>query len=278
MRIPNLWRLLKETFKGWRRAGATQISAALAYYAVFSIAPLLVIITFFVGLIHKGDTLEQVRAQFKDFVSPEAADLIARGVVNAALAGGSGFGYTAIAIVMLLVGASAFTHALQSAVDAMWDLKPQSGKRRHVLRRGWTLLFGVGMGVFLQISVVVNSQAAAYRQHINALLPGFQPVWQWVDNGISFLVIAVIYGLSYKLLPSAKVAWTEAAAGAIVSTLLFSAGRWVVALYVFQGSFTSVYGAAGSLMVVLVWLYYSSLVFLFGARFTRETQGEFEGR
>ena len=245
------------------------MSAALAYYAVFSITPLLVIITFAVGLVHKGNTLDQVRVQFAEFVSPEAAELIARGVVNAGVSGGRGFGYTAFATLMLLFGASGFTHELQRAVDRMWNAKPRSGKRHHLLRRLWTLLFGVGMGVFLQISVVVNSEAAGYRRYLNAFFPGFQSVWHWVDTGFSFLVIAVIYWLSYKLLPTAKVAWADAAAGAIVATVLFSAGRWVVALYVFQGSFTSVYGAAGSLMVLLVWLYYSSLVFLFGARFTR---------
>jgi membrane protein len=104
---------------------------------------------------------------------------------------------------------------------------------------------------------------------VDNLLPAFQPLWHWVDNGVSFVVIVTIYSLSYKLLPSAKVAWSHAAAGAIVAALLFVIGRWIVGLYVSQGGFASVYGAAGSLMVLLVWLYYCSLAFLFGARFTR---------
>src|SRR5262245_20710297 len=112
MQVPKLGMLLKTTAKSWYRNGALEKSAALAYGAVFSIAPLLVIITFFVGLSHRGDTVEQVRKQFADFVSSEAADLIARGVVNAAVSRERGIGYTVFAVVMMIVGASAFTNAL----------------------------------------------------------------------------------------------------------------------------------------------------------------------
>ena len=170
---------------------------------------------------------------------------------------------------MMVIGASAFTHELQRAVDMMWEAKRKRGKKAAMLRRLRTLVFGVGMGIFLQVSVMLNSEAMAYRRYVDALLPGFHNLWRWVDNGFSFIVIAIIYCVSYKLLPSTKVAWRDSAAGAIVATTLFVAGRWIVALYVFQGGFGSVYGAAGSLMVLLVWLYYCSLVFLFGARFTR---------
>ena len=270
MRIPRLGRLFKATLTGWHQEGALGISAALAYYAVFSIAPLLVIITFVVGLIHRGDTMEQVRAQFAVFVRPEVAELIARGVVNAVTSVERGAGYTAIALIAMVVGTSAFTHELQSAVDIMWKAttRRKKGLFRSVWRRLWTLLFAVGAGVFLQMIVIAIAATTMYRHYIDALLPGMQIVWRWVDTGVSLAVIAVIYCLSYKLLPSAKVAWRDAIAGAVVATLLFIAGKWVVALYVLPGNFTSVYGAAGSLMVLLAWLYYCSLVFLFGAKFT----------
>lgn len=263
--------LLRKTVKGWFHDGAFDKSAALSYCAVFSIAPMLVIITLMVGLLHKGDTLEQIRIQFADFVSPQAAELIAKGVVNAGYARGRGVGHTVFALLMMVVGASAFTYELGRAVDAMWKVARPKGRKSAVLRRLWTLVFGVGMGIFLQVSVVLNSEASVYRQHLNALLPGvgLQELWRWVDNGLSFVIILVIYCLSYKLLPSTKVAWADAAAAAIVASILFVLGRWVVALYVFQSSFGSVYGAAGSLMVLLVWMYYCSLVFLFGAKFTR---------
>jgi membrane protein len=266
--------LLKKTAKGALSHGAMDRAAVLAYCAVFSIAPLLVIITFVVGLIHKGDTLEQVRQQFADFVSPEAAEVIARGVVHAGVARGKGIGYAILAVVILVVGASAFTYELQRAVDVMWSGRPRSRPLfRFLARRLWTLILGVGAGVFLQISVVVNSETAAYREYVNRLLPSVQPIWRLVDSGVSFAVIVTLYLLCYKLLPRAKVAWRDALAGALFAAILFGVGRWVVGLYGFQAGFTSIYGAAGSLMILLAWLYYTSLVFLFGARFTR-TCGE----
>lgn len=263
--------LMKKTAQGWLRDGALEKGAALAYYAVFSIAPLLVIITFLVGMFHTGASLQQVRTQFADFMSPEAADLIARGVVNADLAKRGGAGYTAFAVIMVIIGASAFTHELQRAVDVMWSVHHQRkrGVRAGLLRRLKTLALGVGVGVFLQISIVVNAEVSGYRRYVNAFFPGFQNMWRWVDDSVSFAVIMIIYLLSYRLFPSTKVSWRDAAFGAFVASLFFVLGRWIVALYVFQGGFSSIYGAAGSVMVLLAWLYYSSLVFLFGARFTR---------
>jgi membrane protein len=269
MKIPNLGKVFKETAAGWYHSGATHISAGLAYFAVFSIAPLLVIITFLVGLVHKGDTIEELRVQFKNFVNPEAADLIARIVVHASPSGGKGIGYTVMAFVAMVVGASAFTHQLQRAVDVMWGIESHRGNREAILHRLWTLAMGVSIGVLLLLSIVVNSETSAYRLTVNTIFPGFENLWHSVDIGISFLVIAFIHWLSYELLPTARVRLQDGIAGALIAAVFFSLGRWVVALYVFEGGLTSVYGAAGSLMILLVWLYYCSLVFLFGARFTR---------
>src|SRR4030095_8755803 len=141
-----LGRLFGTTVKEWCGDGAFDRSAILAYCAVFSIAPLLVIVTFFVALLHKGDTIEQVRIQFADFVSPAVAEVIAKGVVNAGFAPGRNILYTAFAGLLMIIGASAFTYELQRAVDGMWRVAPQGGKRKYMLRRFWTLLFGVGMG------------------------------------------------------------------------------------------------------------------------------------
>jgi membrane protein len=271
MQLFHLLRSLKEAGKSWFRDHALDRAAVLAYCSVFSIAPFLVIITFLVGLVHSGDTMEEVRVQFRDFVSPEAAELVARGVVHIGQTREKGVGYTAFAVVMLVVGASAFTYELQRGVDAMWNTPPMSGRTfaRSMLHRLWTLVLGVGAGILLQISVVVNSEAAVYRRYVNALLPGFEPVWHWIDNGVSFLAITILYLLSYKLLPREKVTWWEAFVGAFVAAVLFSAGKGVVALYGFQRGFNTIYGAAASVMILLTWLYYCSLVFLFGAKYTR---------
>jgi len=275
MQLFDLLSALKKTAKSWFHDHAMDRAAVLAYCAVFSIAPFLVIITYLVGLIHSGDTIEQVRTQFADFVSPEAAALVARGVVHMGETRDQGVGYTAFAVVMLVIGASAFTYELQRAVDAMWQVQPRPGKLffRKMLHRLWTLLLGVGAGIFLQMSVVLNSEASGYRRYVNTLLPGFESFWHWIDDGVSFLVITILYLLSYKLLPRVKVTWWNAFVGAFVAAVLFSAGRGVVGLYGFQRGFSSIYGAAGSVMILLTWLYYCSLVFLFGAKYTRIISG-----
>jgi len=271
MQLFHLLAILKKTFIGCYREHALDRAAVLAYCAVFSLAPLLVVITLVVGLVHRGDTMEQVRAQFADFVSPEAAALVARSVVHIGETREKGLGYAAFALLMLAIGASAFTYELQRAVDAMWNVQPRPGRTiyRTMLHRLWTLVLGVGAGIFLQVSVILNSEAAAYRQYVDALLPGFEPIWHWIDNGVSFLVITILYFLSYKLLPPAKVDWWSAFVGAFVAAVLFSVGKLVVALYGFRSGFSTIYGAAGSVMILLSWLYYCSLAFLFGAKFTR---------
>lgn len=271
MQSPPFGTLLKRTAKGWHQQGALRIGAALAYYAVFSIAPILVIVTFLVGLVHKGDTLEQVRVQFAAFVSPETADIIAKGVVSASMKRRGGVGYTVFATILLLLGTSAFTHELRVSIDTIWNLKPRRRRRLHgaILQRLWTLAFVIGAGLFLLGSVLLNSRASLYRQYANVLWPGIEPLWYWVDTGVSFVVVVVIYCLSYKVLPSIRLAWRDVVAGALVASVLFSVGKGVVALYLLQISFTSVYGVAGSLTVLLVWLYYCSLVLLFGAKFSQ---------
>src|SRR5688572_23477406 len=242
MQLFRLGALLKRTAKAWFRDGALDRAAVLAYCAVFSIAPLLVIVTLLVGLVHRGDTIEQVRSRFADFVSPEAASLVARGVVHINTTREKGIGYTVFAVLMLIIGASAFTYELQRAVDAMWKISPRTGRSlvKAMGHRLWTLVLGVGAGIFLQLSVVVNSETASYRRYANAFLPGLEPMWRWIDDGVSFLVITILYLLTYKILPRTKVIWWDAFVGAFVAAVLFSAGRFFVKLYFFQGGFNTI--------------------------------------
>jgi membrane protein len=132
-----------------------------------------------------------------------------------------------------------------------------------------TLVFVIAAGVVLQISVVVSSVIRIYRERLTALFPQSDFVWHWIDYGVSFAVVTAIFVLIYKLLPNARVGWTDVFAGSVLTAVLFSAGKWAIAFYLSKSSFESVYGAAGSLMVLLAWLYYSSLIVLFGAEFTQ---------
>jgi membrane protein len=283
MGVLHLGRLLKKTSERWIHDQAFRLSAALAYYAVFSMAPLLIIIAVLVGMVYSGDTIEQVRTRFEEFISPQAADLIAKGIVNAASTVEGGIGYTAFAVILMLIGASAFTYQLQSAVEAMWNVQPEAdrGICQLIRCRLGTLVCVFAAGFLLQISVLVSSALSISRRHLNSFLPAAAVIWQWVDYGVSFAVVTAIFALIYKLLPTVKVEWRDVIVGAILTATLFSAGKWGIALYLSRSSFQSVYGAAGSVMVLLVWLYYSSLILLFGAEFTQvwiESRGRSIGR
>jgi membrane protein len=270
-RIPQFVTLLRKTGERWINGEAFRLSAALAFYAVFSLVPLLILLTVFVGFVYSGDTVEQVRAQFAGMVSPEAGDFLAKGVVSAGASIQGGLGYAFIAVIVMLAGVSAFTYQLRNAIETTWDVRNSDGGGIGALlkRRLGTLVLVIAAGVLLQISVVVSSAITIYRQHLSALIPRSDFVWHWVDDGVSFVVVTAIFALIYKLLPDVRILWSDVLAGAIVTAVLFSVGKWGIVLYLSTSSFQSVYGAAGSLMVLLAWLYYSSLILLFGADFTR---------
>ena len=271
MRIRQVGSVLKRAIPQWLHDGSLSISASLAFFAVFSLGPLLIISTSLMRLVYKGNTVDQLREQFGVFVSPQAADLLARGLVNAHLSSGGGIGYNSLAALVLMVGASAFTHELQSALDSSWHVHEQrkrGGVSGVLLRRLWTLGFVIGAGILLQVSVLVNSTLAAYRPYVDSLLPRIEPLWVWLDYGVAFTLILLIFWLSYKLLPHARAPWQDALAGALTATILFGAGRRIIAFYIGRSTISTIYGAAGSLMVLLAWFYYSSLIFLLGAKLT----------
>ncbi len=136
-------------------------------------------------------------------------------------------------------------------------------------RRFGTLVIVFAAGVLLQLSVVVSSAISVYRSYLQAVLPDIEFVWHWADLGISFGVVTTLFAMVYKWLSDAKVAWRDVWDAALITALLFSAGKYAIAFYLAHSGFQSVYGAAGSLMVLLAWVYYSSFILLFGAEFTQ---------
>jgi len=271
MAIWRLPRLLVTTTERWVADGAFSRSASLAYYALFSLAPLVVIITVLVGAVYSGDTVLQVRSQFAQIVSPEAADLIAGGVVHAGERLEGGVWYAVLAAALMLIGVSAFTSHLQQAVEGMWNVEARGdrGYWETIKDRFRTLSVVFATGIVLQVSVLVSSVAAVYFRHIRSVTPGTDMLWPWLDHGVSFVLIAAILALVYRFLPNATLRWTDIAIGSTLTAVLLTVGKWAIALYLSRSGFQSLYGAAGSLMVILAWLYYSSLILLFGAEFTQ---------
>jgi len=225
-------------------------------------APLLIILTFLAGLVYQGDPLDRVHAQVAELAGPEAADLITEAVVQASSRLAGGFVYTAVAILLVLLGVSALSDQLRVAMNKVLNVAPRPDQSLwHMMKKRFsTLVIVFASGVLLQLTVAVSWA-------LQAVLPNVEFVWHWVDVVISFGFVATLFAMIYKWLPDTKVAWPDVWTASLVAALLFSAGKYAIAFYLARSGFESIYGAAGSLMVLLAWVYYSSFILLFGAEF-----------
>jgi len=264
--------LLKETVNFWLDANAPTMGAAIAYYTVFSIAPLLMIMVGVAGKI-LGATAAQGRlaGQIKTIVGPQAADALQTAISSTHLGGNS---TTAIIVgaVVLLIGASGVFSEIQSALNIIWGVLPKEGRGiRGVIRdRLFSFLMVLIACLVLLASLVAAAVVAALGNYwIRAGLPDDTAALEAANAGISLLVVTTLFALIYKYLPDAVIGWRDVAAGAIATSALFVLGRYLLSLYLRRTTTASAFGAAGSLAIIMVWVYYTAQIFLFGAAFTR---------
>ena len=271
IRVTTIFKLFKETFQEWQRDKASLLAAALAYYTVFSITPLLVIAIAIAGAVFGQDTAKgEILAQVNDLVGEKGAQAIEMTLDNVnqpQLKSAASI----ISIIVLLIGASGVFAQLQDALNTVWNVKakPKGGIWLFIRKR--LLSFGMVLviGFLLLVSLIVSAVLAGISKLEISPLPGFTPLWQLLNFGVSFGFISLLFALIYKYLPDAKIRWKDVWVGAIITALLFSLGKYLIGLYLGRGSFGSAYGAAGSLIVFLAWVFYSAQILLFGAEFTQ---------
>lgn len=269
MNLKAVFRLLKETFQEWNEDKASRLAAALAYYTVFSIAPLLLIAIAIVGFIFGQEAAQgQITGQLSGLVGSQVAEII-QGLVNSASQGGGGV--SILNIVILLFGASGVFVQLQEALNTIWEVQPKPGQGiRQILQ---TRLVSFSMilviGFLLLVSLVLSTTLAAVGNFAGGLLPGFGFLWQLLNFVVSFGVITLLFAAMYKILPDATIAWNDVWIGAGITALLFTIGKWLLGLYLGIASVGSAFGAAGSLVALLIWVYYSAQILFFGAEFTQ---------
>jgi membrane protein len=265
-----IWGLLKETFSEWSEDKASRLAAALSYYTIFSLAPLLVIVIAIAGLVFGEAAVEgQLVGQIQGLVGEQGASLIQTMIANASR---SGSGPAALlGFAMLLFGAAGVFGQLQDSLNTIWDVRPKPGRGilGMVKDRLGAFAMVVGTGFLLLVSLVVSAALSAVGEFAGDVLP--LPAWalQLFNLVISFAVITVVFALIYKVIPDAEIAWRDVWIGAALTSFLFSIGKYAIGLYLGQSSASSVFGAAGSLVVVLLWIYYSALILFFGAEFTQ---------
>lgn len=271
MNLKQTWGLLKTTFSSWSDDYAPSMGAALAYYTIFSIAPLLLIVISVAGLVFGQEAATgEIFGQLQGMMGEEGAAAI-QGMVESMNEPGRGAIGTIVGVVLLIVGATTVFGELQSDLDRIWRA-PERAKSSGIwgLIRTRLLSFGMilAIGFLLMTSLVFSAALSALGKWWGPLFGGWEFLAHTIHFLVSFALITVVFAMIYKYMPSVQIPWRDVWIGAIVTALLFTIGKFLIGLYIGKAGVASGFGAAGSLVVVLVWVYYSAQIFLFGAEFT----------
>jgi membrane protein len=264
-------KLLKTTLDEWGADKAPRLAAALSYYTVFSLAPLLLVVIAIAGLAFGPDAARgRIDDQLRGLIGQEGAAFIQEMLQNVNQPA-TGIFATIVGIVTLLLGAIGVFNQLKDALNTAWDVQPKPGSGIKAFIMNNVLSFGMllGVGFLLLVSLVVSAGLSALDEFTRGLLPGIEFVMQIINIVISFGIITALFALIYKFLPDAKIAWKDVWIGAAVTSLLFTVGKFAIGLYLGNSSLASTYGAAASLVVLFLWIYYSAQILLFGAEFTQ---------
>jgi membrane protein len=264
--------ILKSAGLKWNKHNAPRLGASLAYYALLSIAPLAIFTVAGCGLILDRSQVErELLAQVRSVAGYSAADTV-RMLIENAHASGSGPLATAIAFLTLLFGASGVFVELRDSLNTIWEAprKSSSGWRGLVLQRLVSFAMVLALGLLLFVSLLFSASATFAEKFVANYLPmHFSFLGQMTNNFVSFFALVILFGLIFKFVPDVPIAWTEVGIGALVTAVLFSLGKALLALYLRRAGIGSTYGAAGSLVALVVWVYYSAQIFFFGAVITR---------
>lgn len=263
--------LLKQTFSEWQEDKASRLAAALAYYTVFSLAPLVIIIVGLISFFFDQKTAGQYLVeQTQSLVGQQNGELIQSIIQNNSRPSSSLIA-TVIGVGTLLFGATGVFAQLQDSLNTVWGVapRPDKGFRQIIETRFTSLTVVLGIGFLLLVSLSVSIFLSALNNRLFGWIPDYLAAGQVLNFVVSFGVITLLFAMIFKLLPDVEIEWSDVWMGATVTALLFVLGKSVLSYYIGSQSFDSTYGAAGSLLVLLLWVYYSVQIFLFGAEFTQ---------
>lgn len=271
MKLKEIWALIKHAASSWVDDYAASMGAALAYYTVFSIAPLLLIVISVAGLIFGTDAARgEIFEELRGLMGEEGA-IAVQGLLESVNKPEQSVVSTVIGVVLVLIGATTVFAELQSSLDRIWRAparKDTSGIWALVRTR--LLSFGMilGIGFLLMVSLIISAALAALGKWWAPMFGGWETLLSIVNLTVSFGLMIGIFAMIYKIMPRVTIAWRDVWVGSVVTALLFTAGKYLIGLYIGKSGVTSGFGAAGSIVVILVWVYYSAQIFLLGAEFT----------
>ncbi len=269
--MKKLFNILKLTVQEWSEDKVPRLAAALAYYTAFSLAPILVIAISLVGLfVDPALATGELNDQVSSLIGPDAARLVGNMVESSQNIGGGVVG-TVIGVVTLFLGATAVFGQLHDALNTMWEVKPNpnAGIKRVIWTRFLAFAMVVGVGFMLLVSLIISTLLSALGNWLSGLFPGFAWIMQAVNLLVSVIVITILFALVFKYVPDARIRWRDVLPGALLTALLFTIGKFAIGLYLGNSSVLDRFGAAGSLVVMLLWVYFSAQISFFGAEFTQ---------
>lgn len=268
----SLGSFLKATMSEWSEDNVTRLAATLAYFAVFSLAPLLVILVAVAGFVFGEQAVRgEIVHEIQGYVGQQSAEMI-QGMIASASKHSAGVLATILAVAALLFGASGFFVQLQGALNTIWDVRRKQGGNviiGFLQKRLFSTMMVLATGLLLVALLAGTSFLWTLTGYFKHLLPIPGIFWQGFDFLVSFVILILIFALVLKVVPDVKITWKDVSIGAVVTALLFTVGQFLLGLYLGRKSFTSTYGVAGSFVMILVWIYYSAQIFLFGAEITQ---------
>jgi membrane protein len=265
--------LFKQTFQEWSEDKVPQLGAALAYYTVFSLAPLIIVLLAIIGVIFRHDPAgawEKVTQQMSYFLDPSAMQVVQDIAQKASQSGKSAIA-TVIGVALAVFGASGVFGQLQDALNTIWGVKAKPGRGVAGFLRARFLSFAMVAGIcfLLLVSLAVEAMLKAFSHYVQSVLPGGIAVALTVYLIFDLAIVVLLFAMIFKFLPDVKIQWRDVWIGAIMTAILFGVGKWLLGFYLGSGAAASAYGAASALITLLLWVYYSSQILLFGAEFTQ---------
>ena len=269
--IRSFWQLLKQAGSGFMKDKVPKLSASLSYYTLFSLGPVLLIVIFLAKQFYGEDAIKgALFGQLRHLIGDSAAMQIQTIIQNAAITGS--IFTTVISFITLFIGATSVFSEIQDSINTIWRLKIKEGASWKVTVKQRLLSFSlvIGLGFLLLVSLILNSLIELLMGILEKRIPGVTVVLLYVINLIvTLLIIAALFAIIFKVLPDALIKWSDVATGAIFTAILFMLGKFGITFYIGRSNVGSTYGAAGSLVVLLLWVYYSSMILYFGAEFTK---------
>lgn len=267
-----IWGLLKNAFRGFVDDKVVKLSGSLAYFTVFSIGPMLIVIIFFADIFYGRAAIEgTVFSQIKDLVGSSAAAQIQETIKSASLSG-KGTATGIIGVITLIIGATTVFAEIQDSINTIWGLKPKPKKGwvKMLLDRLLSFSIVVSLGFLLLVSLVITGLVEALSNRLLQMFPELALIVIYILNLlITFGVVTLLFAIVFKVLPDAKIKWRDVITGAMVTAVLFMIGKFGITFYIGTSDVSSAYGTAGSFVILLLWIYYSSLILYFGAEFTK---------